>query len=72
VQGTHETPQEIGDVGHPAIVAGIELKSSGGLRPSFSSHVRWCERGAPVWICGTRDRLQGEAFRILPIDWWLG
>jgi hypothetical protein len=28
VQGTHETPQEIGDVGHPAVVAGIELKSA--------------------------------------------
>src|SRR5580658_3981985 len=24
VQGTHETPQEIGGVGHPATVAGIE------------------------------------------------
>jgi hypothetical protein len=24
VQGTHETTQEIGDVGHPAVVAGIE------------------------------------------------
>ena len=27
VQGTHETPQEIGGVGHPAIVAGMENKS---------------------------------------------
>jgi hypothetical protein len=24
VQGTHETPQEIGGMGHPAIGAGIE------------------------------------------------
>jgi hypothetical protein len=31
-----------------------------GLRPSFSAHVRWCERGAPVWIFGTRYRLEGE------------
>jgi hypothetical protein len=28
VQGTHETTQEIGGVGHPAIVAGIEPKSA--------------------------------------------
>jgi hypothetical protein len=27
VQGTHETQQEIGDMGHPAIIAGIEFKS---------------------------------------------
>jgi hypothetical protein len=26
VQGTHETPQEIGGVGHPAIGDGIEPK----------------------------------------------
>ena len=28
VQGTHETSQEIGDVGHPAFVAGMESKGS--------------------------------------------
>jgi hypothetical protein len=27
VPGTHETTQEIGDVGHPALVAGVEDKS---------------------------------------------
>jgi hypothetical protein len=32
-----------------------------GLRPSLSAHVRWCERRAPVWNCGTRQRLEGEA-----------
>jgi hypothetical protein len=33
----------------------------GGLRPSFSAHVRWCERRAPVRGGGTLDRLEGEA-----------
>ena len=40
---------------------GSGMKSCGGLRPSFSAHLRWCEHGAPVWICGTRHRLEGEA-----------
>jgi hypothetical protein len=35
-----------------------ETKGCGGLRPSFSAHVRWCERRAPVWICGGRSRLE--------------
>jgi hypothetical protein len=30
-----------------------------GLRPSFSAHVRWCERRAPVRSCGVRKRLGG-------------
>jgi hypothetical protein len=36
------------------------MKSCGGLRPSFSAHVRWCEHGAPVWIRGTRHRIEGQ------------
>jgi hypothetical protein len=36
-------------------------KGRGGLRPSFSAHVRWCEHGAPVQSCGDRTRLEGEA-----------
>ena len=32
-----------------------------GLRPSFSAHVRWCERGAPLRSCDARNRLEGEA-----------
>src|SRR5271170_2119160 len=40
---------------------GPERKAVEGLRPSFSAHVRWCEHGAPVRSCGTRDRLEGEA-----------
>jgi len=36
------------------------MKSYGGLRPSFSAHVRWGERGAPVWSCGFRHRLEGK------------
>jgi hypothetical protein len=38
-----------------------ERKDVVGLRPSFSAHVRWCEHGAPVWICGTREGLEGKA-----------
>ena len=53
-------------VSHPAIGAGIEPKSCGGLRPSFSSHVRWCERGAPVWSCGDRVWLEVETCGFLP------
>ena len=40
-------PGECSEVGNPG-------------RPSFSAHVRWGERGAPVWSCGTRQRLEGE------------
>src|ERR1700733_266912 len=29
----------------------IRRKRSLGCAPSFSSHVRWCERGAPVFPC---------------------
>ena len=36
-------------------------KGFGGLRPSFSAHVRWCEHGAPVRSCGDRTRLEGGA-----------
>jgi hypothetical protein len=32
-----------------------------GLRPSFSAHVRWCERRAPLRICGTRTGLRGSS-----------
>ena len=42
----------------------MELKAVVGLRPSFSSHVRWCERGVPLRSCEVRSRLEGEAFRI--------
>jgi hypothetical protein len=42
-------------------VVRTERKAVVGLRPSFSAHVRWCERRAPVWSCGTRERLEGEA-----------
>ena len=31
-----------------------------GLRPSFSAHVRWCERRAPVQICEDREGLEGK------------
>ena len=31
-----------------------------GLRPSYSAHVRWCERGAPLWSCGDRAGLRGR------------
>ena len=47
-QGTHETPQEIGGVGHPAIVAGIEPKRKWRSRGSAILKVtsivarRWC------------------------------
>jgi hypothetical protein len=41
-----------------------ETKGCGGLRPSFSAHGRWCERRAPVWICGSRSRLEGETHGI--------
>jgi hypothetical protein len=36
-------------------------KGCGGLRPSFSAHVRWCEHGAPVRSWLVRERLEGEA-----------
>jgi hypothetical protein len=36
-------------------------KDFGGLRPSFSAHVRWCEHGAPVRSCGDLSRLKGKA-----------
>src|ERR1700678_1532675 len=36
----------------------VGTKGRGGLRPSFSAHVRWCEHGAPVRSCGTRSRLR--------------
>src|ERR1700722_7238566 len=36
-------------------VVGLETKTVVGLRPSFSAHVRWCEHGAPVRSCGTRN-----------------
>jgi len=35
MQGTHETTQEIGDVGHPVVVAGIKFKHRLLCRP-------WC------------------------------
>ena len=41
-------------------VVGLETKTVVGLRPSFSAHVRWCEHGAPVRSCGTRDSLRGR------------
>jgi hypothetical protein len=28
----------------------VRIKALDGLRPSFSSHVRWCEHGAPIEI----------------------
>jgi len=31
-----------------------------GLRPSYSAHVRLGERGAPLWSCGARSRLEGK------------
>jgi hypothetical protein len=37
-----------------------ERKGMVGLRPSFSSHVRWGERGAPVQSGEARSRLEGE------------
>src|SRR5277367_2258974 len=30
----------------------MRIEAVVGLRPSFSAHVRWCERGAPLWSCG--------------------
>ena len=45
-------------------VRGSESKAVVGLRPSFSAHVRWCERRAPVWCCrvlsGLRERSRGS------------
>jgi hypothetical protein len=41
-------------------MVGSGTKGCGGLRPSFSAHVRWCEHGAPVRSCGTLDRFEGE------------
>ena len=35
-------------------------ESCRGLRPSFSAHVRWCERGAPLQSCEIRRRLEGK------------
>jgi hypothetical protein len=50
VQGTHETTQEIGDVGHPAIGGGIEPKSP------FIPLLTWSGDRAPMaltqWLVG--------------------
>jgi hypothetical protein len=35
----------------------------GGLRPSFSAHVRWCEHGA-LQSCGERCWREGKAYGI--------
>jgi hypothetical protein len=35
-------------------------KGCGGLRPSFSAHVRWCEHGAPVRIRRPATGLRGD------------
>jgi hypothetical protein len=43
---------------HVVVASSCEVGNP--LRPSFSSHVRWGERGAPVWSCGIRERLEGE------------
>jgi hypothetical protein len=48
-------------MGHRAFVAGV-AKTMVGLRPSFSAHVRFGERGAPV--LSRRDRL---ASRVLTL-----
>jgi hypothetical protein len=42
------------------ISAGM-LKAVVGLRPSFSAHIRWCERRAPRGSRGSRERLEGWA-----------
>jgi hypothetical protein len=39
---------------------GTGRKAVVGLRPSFSAHVRWCERRAPVQICEDREGLEGR------------
>jgi hypothetical protein len=37
-----------------------------GLRPVFLTHVRWCERGAPVQICeGVGVDYRGERRAVL-------
>src|ERR1700722_15656729 len=50
--GTRRLPSGLLDITEPALFAGVSsgrrTRAVVGLRPSFSSHVRWCEHGAPV------------------------
>jgi hypothetical protein len=39
------------DMGHPGFALGKGCQALMGFAPSLSTHVRWCERGAPRQSC---------------------